>query len=99
MRKKKREIITECACGERHEYEEEIIKKMGWSIPPDFIECNECPVCSPELLDKPEDHEDEAYNEEVDIEELEKALDDDGMDYDDLDIDEFEDEDYDEFSR
>lgn len=94
MKKKRKEIITECACGEKHNFSEEVVKKMGWRNPPEFIECNECPFCSPELMDKPEDHEDEAYNEEVDIEELEKAFEDEEIDYEDI-----EDEDYDEFSR
>ena len=67
-------IKTDCSCGEQHEFEKDIIKKMQWDDAPEFIECSECPVCSPDLLDTPEDHEDEAYKEEVDIEELEKAL-------------------------
>jgi hypothetical protein len=85
---------TDCSCGEQHEFEKDIIKKMDWGSAPDFIECSECPICSPDLLDKPEDHEDEAYKEEVDIEELEKALEDDQLgNIEEIDED-FEEEEY-----
>ncbi len=69
-------IKTICACGAVHEFEGAAAKYFEGDIP-DYVECGECPVCSPELLDKPELHEDEAYKEEVDIAELEKALEDD----------------------
>ncbi len=58
------------------------------------MDCSECPICSPELLDKPENHEDEAYKEEVDVAELEKALEDDPItDMDELGED-FEEEEF-----
>lgn len=86
-------IKTECSCGVIHEFDGEIAKKFEGGVP-EYIDCGECPVCSPELLEKPEDHEDEAYKEEADIEKLLKnegieTLD----DFDDIDED-LEDEDY-----
>lgn len=60
---------TECSCGAIHEFDGEIAKKFEGGIP-EYIDCSECPECSPELLEKPEDHEDEAYNEEADIDKL-----------------------------
>jgi hypothetical protein len=78
-------IKTDCSCGEIHEFGQEY-KKFFSNGFPDYIECNECPICSPELFDNPEDHEDEAYRDDVDIEELEKALNDDPLeDIDELD--------------
>jgi hypothetical protein len=65
---------TECSCGTVHEFEGEAAKYFEGSLP-DYIECSECPVCSPDLLDKPENHEDEAYKEEIDIEKLDSQLD------------------------
>lgn len=86
-------IKTECACGAVHEFEGANAKYFEGNIP-DYVECGECPICSPELLDKPELHEDEAYKEEVDIAELEKALEDDPIqDIDEIDED-FEEEEY-----
>ncbi len=84
---------TECSCGIIHEFDSETAKKFEGGVP-DYIECSECPVCSPELLEKPEDHEDEAYKEEADIEKLLK--DDDIVileEFDDLDED-LDDEEY-----
>lgn len=72
---------TECSCGAIHEFDGEIAKKFEGSIP-EYIDCSECPVCNPELLEKPEDHEDEAYKEEADIEKLLK--DDDIEDLEDI---------------
>ncbi len=63
---------TECSCGAVHEFDDETAKKIEGGIP-EYIECGECPVCSPELLEKPEDHEDEAYKDETDIEKLLKS--------------------------
>jgi len=86
-------IKTECACGEIHEFEGPSAKYFEGTIP-EYVDCSECPVCSPELLDKPENHEDEAYKEEVDVAELEKALEDDPItDMDELGED-FEEEEF-----
>ncbi len=63
-------LKTECSCGEKHEFDGISLKKMQVNEPPEFVECSECPICSPELFDTPEDHEDEAYKEEADIEKL-----------------------------
>jgi hypothetical protein len=84
-------IKTECSCGVIHEFDAEMAKKFEGGVP-DYIECGECPICSPELLEKPEDHEDEAYREEADIEKLLK--DDDIIIIEDLDDIEEEDEDF-----
>jgi len=78
-------LKTECSCGEQHEFNQESLKKMQVNEPPEFVECSECPICSPELFDTPEDHEDEAYKEETDIE---KLLKDEGIE----DIEELEDD-------
>ncbi len=82
-------IKTECSCGAIHEFDGDIAKKFEGGIP-EYIDCSECPVCSAELLEKPEDHEDEAYKEEADIE---KLLKDEDIEYiEDIDED-LEDED------
>lgn len=87
-------IKTECACGAVHEFEGAAAKYFEGNIP-EYVDCSECPACSPELLDKPELHEDEAYKEEVDIEELEKALEDNPIaDIDELDEDFNEEEEF-----
>ena len=62
--------ITECSCGEKHELDSTSLKKMQLKEAPEYVECSECPVCSPEFFDTPEDREDEAYKEEGDIEKL-----------------------------
>ena len=67
-------IKTECSCGEQHDFDKDLLNKLQLVEPPEFIECGECPVCSPELFDTPEAHEDEAYKEEVDIEKLNDEL-------------------------
>ncbi len=86
-------IKTECACGAVHEFEGAAAKYFEGNIP-EYVDCSECPECSPQLLDNPEDREDEAYKEEVDIAELEKALEDDPTgDIEDTD-DEFDEEEY-----
>lgn len=66
-------IKTHCSCGLVHEFEGEKAKHFSGDIP-EYIECGECPECSPELLDNPEAHEDEAYKEEIDIEKLNDEL-------------------------
>lgn len=87
-------IKTECSCGEQHQFDSESLKKMKLNDAPEYVECSECPICSPELFDLPEDHEDEAYKEEVNIEELEKALQDDNLgDLEEID-EEFDEEEY-----
>ena len=63
-------IKTDCSCGEQHEFDKSIIAKMQWTDTPEFIDCSDCPICTPELLERPEDREDEAYSQEADIEEL-----------------------------
>jgi hypothetical protein len=79
-------VKTECSCGAIHEFDGEAAKNFEGDIP-EYIDCSECPVCSPELLEKPEDYEDEAYTEDVDIEKL--NIDDisDDLDIDDEDLD------------
>jgi hypothetical protein len=101
MRKKKNEIMSvECACGELCGITADIMQKMGWNSVPEFLDCSECPVCTPELLDTPEDHEDEAYAEDVDLDELEESLQKELFSDDDDDFDEFDsEEDFDEFVR
>jgi len=87
-------LKTECSCGKQHEFDKESLELIQADEAPEFIECSECPVCSPEFFDTPESREDEAYKEEVDIAELEKALEDDPLtDIDELDED-FEEEEY-----
>ena len=80
---------TECSCGEQHEFDSNALKKMDVTTAPEYVECSECPVCSPELFESPEDHEDEAYKEKVNIEDLNGALDLD-LDTEEFDIDEEE---------
>jgi hypothetical protein len=80
-------IRTECSCGEQHEFESEVLKKMELKEAPEYVDCSECPVCSPELFDSPEDHEDEAYAEKIDIENLNGDL---NLDLEEFDIDEEE---------
>lgn len=88
---KRKNIITECSCGEQHEFDKDILKKMNWNSEPEYLECSECPVCTPELLDKPEDHEDEAYVEDINIEDLEKSIEEGGLeDFDEMDDEGFE---------
>lgn len=85
-------IKTECSCGQQHDLDKDSLEKMQLTVAPEFIDCSECPVCSPEFFDTPEAHEDEAYKEEVDVAELEKALEDDDLaDIDEMD-DDFEEE-------
>jgi hypothetical protein len=83
-------ITTECSCGEKHTFDSENLKKLQLKDSPEYIECSECPVCSPEFFDTPEDHEDEAYKDEGDIEKLLK--DDDFEDIGELEDDLEEDE-------
>lgn len=78
-------ITTECSCGEKHTLDAGSLKKLQIKEAPEYIECSECPVCSPEFFDSPEDHEDEAYKEESNIEKLLK-------DEEITDIEEFEDD-------
>lgn len=61
---------TYCSCGEWHDFDEGTVKKLRWDEIPEYIECPDCPECNPDVLDKIEDHEDEAYNENVNIEDL-----------------------------
>lgn len=68
-------IRTECSCGEQHEFDSQALKKMELNTAPEYVECSECPLCSPELFETPEDHEDEAYKEKVNIEDLDTSLD------------------------
>ncbi len=81
-------VKTECSCGAIHEFEGETAEKFEGNIP-EYIDCGECPVCSPELLEKPEDHEDEAYVEDVDLDKLDIAdlTEDLGIDDEDIDTD------------
>ena len=80
---------TQCSCGETHEFEGDNAKRFNGKIP-EYIECSECPECSPELLETPDDHEDEAYTEDIDVDKLKTDLFDDVVD--DLDIDTDDDE-------
>jgi hypothetical protein len=68
-------IRTECSCGEQHEFDSQALKKMEVNTAPEYVECSECPLCSPELFETPEDHEDEAYKEKVNIDDLDTSLD------------------------
>lgn len=66
---------THCSCGAEHDFDGNTVKKFNWPEKPEYIECSECPECNPELLDTIENHEDEAYTENVDIEDLSSDLD------------------------
>jgi len=65
---------TYCSCGEWHDFDDDTAKKLEWDEIPEYIECNECPDCNPDLLDNIEDHEDEAYSENVNIEDLNENI-------------------------
>jgi hypothetical protein len=63
-------IKTQCSCGMIHEFDDKKDSSRFEGDIPEYIDCGECPECSPELLDTIEKHEDEAYIEEIDIEKL-----------------------------
>ena len=66
---------TYCSCGAEHNFDGNTAKKFNWSEVPEYIECSDCPECNPELLETIESHEDEAYSENVDIEDLTSDVD------------------------
>jgi hypothetical protein len=66
---------THCSCGAEHDFDGITAKKFKWSEIPEYIECSECPECNPELLDNIEDHEADAYSEDINIEDLGDNLD------------------------
>lgn len=76
---------TECSCGEKHQFDASALKMLEVKDAPDYIECGECPMCSPEFFDKPEDREDEAYKEE----DIEALLKDEDIEAD-IDVEEFD---------
>lgn len=66
---------TYCSCGTEHDFDGGIAKKFNWPEIPEYIECSDCPECNPELLDTIENHEAEAYTENVNIDDLSENLD------------------------
>jgi hypothetical protein len=65
---------TYCSCGEWHDFDNGILRKLDWDEIPEYVDCNECPQCNPDLLDNIEDREEEAYSENVNIEDLNQNI-------------------------
>jgi len=76
-------VKTYCSCGVWHEFDESKDSARFEGAIPEYVECGECPECNGDLLDNIEKHEDEAYQHNGDIKDL---------DLNTSDEDEFEDE-------